>query len=302
LKRYQTLGLIGESGCGKSVTARSVLRIIAENGRIDGGRILYRKSDDHVVDLAQLDSHGEEIRQIRGGEIGIVFQEPMTSLSPVHSIGNQIMEGILLHVTEDKQEAYDIALDMLTRVGIANPEQRLEEYPHQLSGGMRQRALIALALACRPNILIADEPTTALDVTIEAQILDLMEHLQHQFDMSIIHVTHDMGVIAEVSDYVAVMYLGRVIEYASVEGLFGNPLHPYTQALMRSIPRIGRRVTELEVIKGTVPRPIDLPEACGFYTRCPLMMEGLCDRAVPKMIEEEPGHFVACFNYGDQQE
>jgi peptide/nickel transport system ATP-binding protein len=300
LKRSQKLGIIGESGCGKSVTSQAILRIIPRNGKIDSGQILYRKKNGETIDLAQLDPRGEEIRRIRGGEIAIVFQEPMTSLSPVHTIGNQMIEAIMLHVTQDKKEAYNIALDMLTRVGIANPAQRLGEYPHQLSGGMRQRALIALALSCRPNVLIADEPTTALDVTMQAQILELIQELQEEFKMSIIYITHDLGVIAEVCDYVAVMYLGRVIEYTTVENLFRNPLHPYTRALMRSIPTIGRRVNLLEAIEGIVPRPINLPEACGFYTRCPVMISGLCNKVVPQMVEEEPGHFVECFHYGQQ--
>lgn len=265
----QKLGVIGESGCGKTVTAHSVLRITPRNGWIETGAILYRKKDGTVVDIAQVDPRGEEIRNIRSGEVGIVFQEPMTSLSAVHTIGNQIIEGVRLHVTNNKKDAYEIALNMLRHVGIANPEQRMNEYPHQLSGGMRQRALIALSLACKPNVLIADEPTTALDVTMQAQILDLLQSLQQEYQMSIIYISHDLGVIAEVCDHVAVMYLGRVVEFGDIKQIFGNPCHPYTRALMRSTPIIGRGLNELEVIQGNVPR----------------------------QSEVEPGHFVECFLY-----
>jgi len=301
LKRHQKLGIIGESGCGKTVASHAILRITPRNGWIEGGQILYRMKDNRIVDLAQIAPLGDEIRTIRGGEIAIVFQEPMTSLSPVHTIGDQMTEAILLHVTENKKEAYDIALDMMNRVGISNPAQRLQEYPHQLSGGMRQRALIALALSCQPNVLIADEPTTALDVTMQAQILELIQNLQEQFGMSIMYITHDLGVVAEVCDYVSVMYLGRVVEHASVKDLFRNPLHPYTRALMKSIPMIGKKVNELEVIEGIVPRPINLPDCCGFHTRCISRMEGLCNVASPAMLEKEPGHFVECFLYGPQR-
>lgn len=300
LKYAQKLGLIGESGCGKTVTAHAVLRITPRNGWIDTGKILYRKKNGDEVDIAKIDPRGKEILEIRGGEVGIIFQEPMTSLSAVHSIGNQIIEGVRLHVTENKKEAYEIALNMLERVGIANPKQRMNEYTYQLSGGMRQRALIALSLACKPNVLIADEPTTALDVTMQAQILELIQELQQEFNMSILYITHDLGVIAEVCDSVAVMYLGRVVEFGDIKQIFGNPRHPYTQALLRSIPIIGKSVNELEVIKGNVPRPINLPEQCGFCSRCPEMISGLCDQAVPIQSEVESGHFVECFLYSQE--
>jgi peptide/nickel transport system ATP-binding protein len=302
LKYSQKLGLIGESGCGKTVTAHSVLRITPRNGWIETGKILYRKKDGTEVDLAQVDPRGAEIRNIRGGEIGIVFQEPMTSLSAVHTIGNQIIEGVRLHITKNGKEAYEIALEMLQRVGIANPKQRMIEYPHQLSGGMRQRALIALSLACKPSVLIADEPTTALDVTMQAQILELIQELQQDYNMSIIYITHDLGVIAEVCDYVAVMYLGRVVEFGDIKQIFGNPYHPYTQALLRSIPIIGKNVNELAVIEGNVPRPINLPEQCGFCGRCPDQIVGLCDRSIPVNVEIDSGHFVECFLYGKDLE
>ena len=296
----QKLGVIGESGCGKTVTAHSVLRITPRNGWIETGQIVYRKKDGLVIDIAKMDPTGDEIRQIRGGEVGIVFQEPMTSLSAVHTIGNQIIEGVRIHITKNKKEAYEIALDMLSRVGIANPKQRMNEYPHQLSGGMRQRALIALTLACKPNVLIADEPTTALDVTMQAQILELIQELQQEFNMSIMYITHDLGVIAEVCDHVAVMYLGRVVEFGDIKQIFGNPLHPYTQALMRSIPVIGKSVNELEVIIGNVPRPIDLPDQCGFNSRCIKSIHGLCELSVPQLSEVEPGHLVECFLYSQE--
>ena len=237
--REETLGLIGESGCGKSVTALSVLRLVSSPGRTMDGEILL-DLDGESIDLAALAPSGGEIRDIRGKEISMVFQEPMTSLSPVHTIGNQIREAILLHRTSDKGEAQEIALDMLRRVGIPNPPQRIDDYPHQLSGGMRQRAMIAMALSCHPKLLVADEPTTALDVTVQAQILDLIRELQEQFHMAVLYITHDLGVIAEMCHRVAVMYLGRIVELASVRDIFYRPLHPYTVLLLKSRPKLTR--------------------------------------------------------------
>jgi len=293
--REETLGLIGESGCGKSVTAMSVLRIVPSPGRAAGGKILLHL-DGGIIDLAQLNPSGDEIRSIRGKEISMVFQEPMTSLSPVHTIGNQIREAILLHRTKDRQEAEEIALDMLDRVGIGNPAQRINDYPYQLSGGMRQRAMIAMALSCHPSLLIADEPTTALDVTIQAQILALMKELQTQFHMAVLYITHDLGVIAEMSHRVAVMYLGKIVEIGSVRDIFYHPLHPYTVLLLKSRPRLTRGTRErLESIKGNVPVPLNLRPQCGFYDRCPEAIEGLCNTAVPDLIERADGHWVRCF-------
>lgn len=301
VKREKVLGLVGESGCGKSVTAQSILRIVPHPGKIEGEIFLQRKNGEakkKPLDLVRLDSQGKEIRSIRGKEIAMIFQEPMTSFSPLHTIGNQIIEAILLHRDVDKREARKLAIDMLDRVGIANPQRRIDEYPHQLSGGMRQRGMIAMALSCKPSILIADEPTTALDVTVQAQILDLMRSLQTEFGMSIIYITHNLGVIAEIADEVAAMYLGRIVEYASVDDLFYDPLHPYTRALLRSIPRMGKKVkARLESIKGTVPLPLDLPLGCGFYARCSQAKKGICNNDMPPLVEVKKKHRVRCFLY-----
>ena len=296
IDKEETLGLIGESGCGKSVTAHSILRIIPSPGKIVGGNIRLNL-EDNQIDIAGLKATGKEIRKIRGKEISMVFQEPMTSLSPVHSIGNQIREAIYLHRTKDKQEAQEIALDMLARVGIANPKQRINEYPHQLSGGMRQRAMIAMALCCHPKLLIADEPTTALDVTVQAQIIDLIKDLQNEFNMAVLYITHDLGVIAEISNRVAVMYLGRIVEAGSVRTVFSNPLHPYTVRLLKSRPSVRKASGQrLESIKGNVPVPLDPLPQCGFVDRCPQAFEG-CDTRTPELIELEEDHWVRCFLY-----
>ena len=297
VNREETLGLIGESGCGKSVTALSILRLVSSPGRLMGGEILLHL-DGESIDLAELAPSAREIRDIRGKEISMVFQEPMTSLSPVHTIGNQIREAVLLHRTNDRQEAQEIALDMLNRVGISNPPQRIDEYPHQLSGGMRQRAMIAMALSCHPKLLIADEPTTALDVTVQAQILDLIKELQEQFRMAVLYITHDLGVIAEMCHRVAVMYLGKIVELGSLRDIFYRPLHPYTVRLLKSRPRLTRGTAErLESIEGNVPVPLDPPAQCGFYDRCPEAIEDRCNTAVPELIEKEDDHWVRCFLY-----
>jgi peptide/nickel transport system ATP-binding protein len=297
----RTLGIIGESGCGKSVTAQSILRIVPDPGRIVGGRMLFKRSEGDEVDLAALDHRGEKIRSIRGKRIAMIFQEPMTSFSPVHTVGSQIVEAIMLHRTSNEKKARQIAIEMIDRVGIPNAPQRFTEYPFQFSGGMRQRAMIAMALSCDPDILVADEPTTALDVTIQAQILDLIKELQEQFGMAVLFITHDLGVIAEISEQVAVMYLGRVVELGSASHIFKNPLHPYTRSLLKSIPRLGARSGgRLEVIKGTVPMPLDFPEMCGFYSRCPAAMRGQCDVNVPDLVELEDRHWARCFLHSDR--
>jgi len=297
LEREKTFGLVGESGCGKSVTAQSIMRIVPPPGKMKG-EIIFRQSNKKVIDLARLDPFGKEIRSIRGKEITMIFQEPMTSLSPLHTIGNQIMEAILLHQKVDKKEARRLAIEMLDKVGIPDPSHRIDEYPHQLSGGLRQRAMIAMALSCNPSLLIADEPTTALDVTVQAQILELMKALQKEFGMSIIYITHNLGVIAEISDEVAVMYLGKIVEYANVGEIFCNPLHPYTVRLLRSIPKVGKKTrTRLDSISGTVPLPLNLPRGCTFYPRCPEAKEGICNLDDPSIVEAKEGHKVSCFLY-----
>jgi peptide/nickel transport system ATP-binding protein len=297
VRRRQTLGIVGESGCGKSVTVKAVLQIVPTPGKIVGGEIWLRPKDGgQPIDLAKLDPFGNEIRRVRGGEIGMIFQEPMKAFSPVHTIGNQMIEGILLHVTQDKRQAHEVALKMLARVQMSNPRQRMDTFPHQLSGGMRQRAMIAMALACQPSILIADEPTTALDVTVQAEVLRLMKDLQTELGMSVIFITHDLGVVAEMADDVAVMYLGRIVEQASVDTIFYEPSHPYTLELLKSIPELGREPrTRLNTIEGTVPIPLNLGKGCGFFARCKLAIKGTCDVADPELIEVAPGHLVRCF-------
>jgi peptide/nickel transport system ATP-binding protein len=299
-----TLGIVGESGCGKSVTARSILRIVDRPGRIVDGEIWFRRptadggAGDRAVDLAKLAPNSEEMRSIRGAEIALIFQEPMSSFSPVHSIGNQIIEAILLHQDVDRRGAHDKAIDMLRRVGVSSPEQRVDQLSHQLSGGLRQRAMIAMALSCSPTLLIADEPTTALDVTTQTQILELMRQLQQEDGMAIMLITHDLGVIAEMATDVAVMYLGRVVEQAPVDAIFHAPKHPYTRALLRSIPRMRSRSRErLTPIAGSVPHPYDRPVGCPFHPRCPDFMPGTCDRQTPNPRTVGELHTVSCFLY-----
>jgi oligopeptide/dipeptide ABC transporter ATP-binding protein len=300
IKPGETLGLVGESGCGKSVTAHSLLRLLpSKTSRIVSGSMRFTRRDGQVVDLAQLDPRGQRIRSIRGNEIAMIFQEPMTSLSPVHTVGSQIAEAVQLHQRVGKKQAQDFAVHMLGQVGIGNPKQRALEYPHQFSGGMRQRAMIAMALSCNPSLLIADEPTTALDVTIQAQILELMKALQAEFKMAILMITHNLGVIAEMADRVAVMYTGKVVELASVQTIFDRPLHPYTIGLMRSIPRVGgKRNMRLATIPGSVPDPFSLPRGCAFSSRCPAPKRDACfgPEDVP-LREVEPGHWVRCTLY-----
>ncbi len=301
----QTLGIVGESGCGKSVTARSIMGILDRPGRIVDGKVWFRRRSEHdasgrgqVVDLTTFDPNGEDMRAIRGGEIALVFQEPMTSFSPVHTVGNQLIETIMLHRTVTKKDARTIAIDLLRQVGIPLPEQRIDAYSFQLSGGLRQRAMIAMALSCNPSILIADEPTTALDVTTQAQILDLMRALQQEYGMAIILITHDLGVIAEMADHVVVMYLGQVVESASVDDIFHAPKHPYTQSLLQSIPRLQSTSRErLASITGTVPHPYARPSGCPFHPRCPAFMDGVCEVREPVLSPIAPNHDVSCFLY-----
>jgi peptide/nickel transport system ATP-binding protein len=299
--RGLTLGVVGESGCGKSVTAYSILKLVTKPGKIVEGQIILRDRNNNLVDLAQLDEYSPEMRRIRGDAIAMIFQEPMNSLSPVHTIGNQIMEGILLHRDVNKAEARRQAIDILRLVGMPNAESRIDAYTFQLSGGMRQRAMIAMALACNPMLLIADEPTTALDVTTQAQILELMKSLQQQLGMAVMLITHDLGVVAEVCDEVVVMYLGEVVEQASVDDLFYDPLHPYTKALLRSIPRLGYgHEQQLNPIEGSIPDPYNRPSGCPFHDRCDVMIPGVCDVIHPDLIRMPDGRTVRCVLYKDQ--
>jgi oligopeptide/dipeptide ABC transporter ATP-binding protein len=292
VQQGRTLGVVGESGCGKSVASLSILRLIpSPPGRIVGGRILFKGRD--LLELSE-----DQMRKIRGNEISMVFQEPMTSLNPVFTCGDQIVEAIVLHQKLNKKEAKARAVEMLRLVGIPSPEQRVDEYPHQLSGGMRQRVMIAMALSCNPSLLIADEPTTALDVTIQAQILELLAKLGDELSMSVMAITHDLGVIAEVADRVVVMYAGRVAEYADVDHIFNSPLHPYTVGLLQSIPRLGQEHERLKVIPGVVPNPVNFPTGCRFHPRCSLV-EGRCRAEEPELRELSPGHFVGCWRPGE---
>lgn len=309
INRGETIGIVGESGCGKSVTARSIMRIVPKPGKIVDGEISFYRTTGtglsaniEVVDMVKLDPRGEAARNIRGGEISMVFQEPMTSLSPVHTIENQITEVIMLHQSVNKAEARQMAIDMLERVNMPDPQRTIDRYPHELSGGMRQRAMIAMALSCRPTLLIADEPTTALDVTTQAQILTLMRDLQEEFGMAIIFITHDLGVIAQMVDKVIVMYLGEAVEVADVDTIFYDPKHPYTQALLRSIPRLGAKsVNEneapLAAIRGSVPDPYSVPKGCPFHPRCRHAIRGKCDTEPAPMLDIGNGHQVRCVLY-----
>ncbi len=286
----KTLAVVGESGCGKSVTALSAMRLIPwPPGKIVAGDILF--GGRSLLKLSE-----SRMRQIRGNDIAMIFQEPMTSLNPVFTVGNQIVEAIRLHRGLNTRQARDEAIEIMRQVGIADPQRRVDEYPHQMSGGMRQRVMIAMALSCSPKILIADEPTTALDVTIQAQILDLLRQLQHDHQMSIMLITHDLGVVAENADEVVVMYASKVIESAQVKALFQEPLHPYTQGLLRSLPRLGERKERLEVIGGTVPSPLDFPAGCKFHPRCPIGKDDRrCQTEEPPLKDVAPGRCAACW-------
>jgi oligopeptide/dipeptide ABC transporter ATP-binding protein len=297
IKAGETLGLVGESGSGKSVTAFSILRLLPEKtSRIVDGKILfYRGNGVPPLDISALKSDSRTMREIRGNEIAMIFQEPLSSFSPVHTIGSQIAEAVQLHQKVTKAEAASRAIEMLEQVGIPSPHRRFHEYPHQFSGGMRQRAMIAMALCCNPSLLIADEPTTALDVTIQAQVLELMKSLQEKFGMAILIITHNLGVIAEMADRVSVMYMGRIVESADVRTIFNRPLHPYTVGLLRSIPKLGLR-SRLTPILGSVPDPFSVPKGCAFYPRCIAPKRPACAVEVP-LWEVEPGHLVRCTLY-----
>ncbi|MBN1874531.1 MAG: ABC transporter ATP-binding protein [Anaerolineae bacterium] len=307
IKRGNTIGIVGESGCGKSVTARAILRIVEHPGRIVEGEINFWRpiAEGHtkgsnnyeVINLAKLDERGQEMRNIRGREISMIFQEPMSSLSPFYTIGNQIAENLLLHQESlTKERALERTIELLRLVGIPRPELRINDYPFQLSGGMCQRSIIAMAIACNPSMLIADEPTTALDVTTQAQILALMQDMQEKLGMAIMLITHDLGVVAEMADDVSVMYLGRVAETANVDAIFHDARHPYTKALLRSIPKVSGGVRErLNSIRGMVPDPFNRPEGCVFHPRCDEFIPGICDKQAPTLVEIAPGHHVSCW-------
>ncbi len=308
IRHGQTLGVIGESGSGKSVSAQAILGIVPmPPAKLEGGRITMHIPENgraqnqqsiHSVTLTDLPLRGNDYRAIRGKEIGIIFQEPMTSFSPVHTIGDQISESILIHIPNvNKREARERTIELLRRVGIPKAEQRIDNFPHQFSGGMRQRAMIAMALACNPKLLIADEPTTALDVTIEAQILELLQDLQKEFGMAIMYISHDLAVVGSMADEILVMYLGLVMEQASTDELFDNPLHPYTQALWRSIPKIDGKIERLSTIAGAMPSPFADQKGCPFFSRCEKRIPGVCDTARPPLVEVSPGHKVRCVLY-----
>ena len=298
----ETLGLVGESGCGKSVTAHTVMRLLPKRiASIANGEVWFRRRNGDEVDMTKIDPEGSLIRDIRGNEIAMIFQEPMTSLSPLHTIGDQIMEAIILHQNVDKQEAEARAVEALTAVRIGNAREFIRSYPHQYSGGMRQRAMIAMALACNPSVLMADEPTTALDVTIQAQILDLMRKLQHEFESAIIMITHNLGVINEMADRIAVMYMGKIVEIAPRRTLFKRPAHPYTVGLMQSVPEMGATERQrLHPIPGMIPDPFSIPQGCAFFPRCPAPKKSACqDPAGVPLVEVEPGHWARCTLYTD---
>ena len=300
--RGEVLGIVGESGSGKSVTARAIMRLLAKNASHEAGSIRFRP-ENRDLRLDGLSRNSRQIRELRGNRIGMVFQEPMTALSPVHTIGTQIMRTVLLHRGGSKRQARARAVELLGKVQLPNPEAMADRYPFQMSGGMRQRAMIALALACDPDLLIADEPTTALDVTTEAQILDLLKSLQEEFGMAIIFITHSFGVVANIADRVAVMYLGRVIETGSVDDIFYGPRHPYTQALLQSIPRLGgTKRDRLHVIRGMVPSPYDVPGGCPFHPRCDAARPGVCERSLPQRQDFDNGQWALCHFAGQLDE
>lgn len=305
IRQGLSLGVIGESGCGKSVTAQSLMRIVpTPPGKEVGGKILLTvnepgTSSSEIVNVLNLPAGGEKMRSIRGKQIGMIFQEPMTSLSPLHTIGDQIMEAVLIHDKgATKKYARDRTLDMLNRVGIPNPQRLIDSYPHQYSGGMRQRAMIAMALVCGPSLLIGDEPTTALDVTIAAQIIELIKNLQSDLGMALMYISHDLAVVGQVADEIMVMYMGMVMEHSTTDEIFDNPLHPYTSALWRSIPTMEGKLERLKPIHGSLPSPYAIIPGCPFFSRCERNIPDVCDASLPPLKEISPGHKVRCFLYG----
>ena len=297
IRRGEALGIAGESGCGKSVTAQSILRLVPSNGKIVGGQILLH-DDGGATDLVKINWKGPEIRRIRGKEIAMIFQEPMAGFSMVYTIGNQTIEAIRLHQHCSQAEARKIAIETLGRVGMPKPEQTIDAYPYALSGGMRQRAMIAMALSCHPSLLIADEPTTAVDVTIQAQVLELLKDLQRDMGMALMVITHDLAVISELCDRVMIMYLGKDVESAPARALFSDPKHPYTVGLLRSVPELGRgRGQEIAAISGSVPGPYERPRGFSFHPRCPRLIQNVCDVEQPPQVELASSHRVRCHLY-----
>lgn len=302
VNKGEVLGIVGESGSGKSVTARSIMRLQPKQAINAGGTIRFRRKSGEEVVISDEDRQSRTMRDLRGNEIGMIFQEPMTALSPVHTIGTQIMRTVMLHRNVSKAEARNRAIELLTRVQMPRPNDIVDRYPHHLSGGMRQRAMIALALACDPTLLIADEPTTALDVTTESQILHLLKSLQQELGMAIVFITHNFGVVADIADRVAVMYLGRVVETGTVDEIFYAPKHPYTQALLRSIPKLGgQRARRLKTIAGTVPDPFNVPPGCSFHPRCMRAQRGICNVEAPPEVRFESGQMARCHFAADIQ-
>jgi len=295
INKGETLGMVGESGCGKSVSALSILRLIQDPpGKIVDGEILFKGEN-------LLDKKPEQMRKIRGNDISMIFQEPMTSLNPVYTIGEQISEAIVLHQKLSKEKAIEKTVEMLKLVGIPNPDKRVNEYPHEFSGGQRQRVMIAMALSCNPDLLIADEPSTALDVTIQAQILELIKKLKNEIGMAVLMITHDLGVIAEVSDNVVVVYAGKAVEYADVKSIFKNPKHPYTIALQKSIPQLTDKPgIKLEVIEGNIPDPLVLPSGCKFHPRCKFAID-LCTKMEPELEKISDNHIARCWMYNKEK-
>ena len=300
LKSGKVLALVGESGCGKSVTSLSLLRLLAKELKIVGGEILfYGQNGEKTLDMAKINPRGKDIQKIRGGAVSMIFQEPMSSFSPLHTIGYQIMEVIQLHLNASKEKARGITIDLLDKAGIGDPGRAVDRYPYEFSGGMRQRAMIAKALSCNPSLLIADEPATALDVTIQAQILKLMRDMQNEFGSSIIFISHDLGVVGQMADEVAIMYMGKIVEQGPTKEIFKIPKHPYTVNLLAAIPRLGdlEARKRLEPIKGTVPGLFSRPSGCAFHPRCDSFMSGICDGTFPDLREVSENHCVACHLY-----